>query len=70
MRDKNDVEIYEDDRVIVDDPGPSDDWNHSFSGTVDSLDREEWWVIVEDGDGEIFWVDPGMIEVVDLEEPE
>lgn len=68
MRDKKGEKIYEGDSVLVDDPGPGDSWRHSFQGTVDGVDHDEWLVIVMDQDGDVFWVDPLDLEVLEHEE--
>lgn len=64
-RDKNynliDLGMY----VEVPDPDVNEDiWNHSFVGSVLSID-ENGYVTVEDGDGDCFMVECERLEITD-----
>lgn len=62
MLDKNGITITADDMVIVGDPGSSDLWHHSFQGNVVGFHNS--FIVVADGEGDYFDVEPEKIEVV------
>lgn len=64
MQDKNGVEIEEGQTVIVPEPNENDDWNFGgFSADVNKLDVENGFVVVVDGDGDAWCVEPERLEV-------
>ena len=64
MFDKNGGEIKLHDNVVVDDPNIfEDNWDHSFLGHVIAINEQSNTVIVEDGDGDIFEVEPIQVIV-------
>ena len=64
MLDKNGYPIEVGDAVLVPEPIDGDDlWNCSFMGVVDGFRYEN--VIVVDGDGDCFDIDPERLELQD-----
>lgn len=59
--DKNGILIKVGDTVNVPSPTEVDNWNHEFTGHVEDID--DGYVIVMDGDGDCFAVEPERLEV-------
>ena len=64
--DKNGFEIKKGDAVLVDDPRPSDMWNHSFAGQVEEI-KADGTVCVVDGDGDCWDMEADQIQVQEEE---
>jgi len=63
FKDKNYLPILVNDRVLTPDPTDEDGYNHSFEGTVKELGTDGY-VIVEDGDGDCWCIEPERLEVL------
>jgi hypothetical protein len=62
FKDKDGEPIEKGDTVIVPEPnGKEDAWNHSFQGTV--IGFRNGYVQVEDGDNDVFDVEPNRLEI-------
>lgn len=63
FRDKNYDEVYVGAEVDVPPPTQEDQWNFNFTGTIIKLDKENGYVIVEDGDGDCWTVEVERVEL-------
>lgn len=59
--DKNGKSISKGDTVNVPSPTEEDNWNHEFTGHVEAFDED--YVVVMDGDGDCFSVEPERLEI-------
>jgi hypothetical protein len=62
--DKNGNEVYVGATVDVPSPTTEDLWNFEFEGTIVKLDKENGYVIVEDGDGDCWAIEVERVEVI------
>lgn len=65
MKDINGVKIEQGNTVDVPAPNDSDMHNFEFRGTVDSF--RDGYVVVSDGDGDCFSLEPSRLTVIDEE---
>lgn len=62
MQDKNNKTISIGDDVIVPDPNETDLHNYSCQGSVEGFHGE--YVLVRDGDGNFFDIEPKRLEII------
>lgn len=64
FKDKNYQEVYIGAEVEIPSPNSEDMWGHEFVATVRTLDKENGYVEVEDGDGDWWTVEVERVEVI------
>jgi|GEM_PF-5061917 len=61
--DKNGNKLFIGANVSVDSPLADDMWNFEFSGTITKYVEGEGYFYVEDGDGDVWCVEPEKLEL-------
>jgi hypothetical protein len=64
LLDKNGVEVYVGVDVEVPSPTSEDQWSFEFVGVVKELDTTNGYAVIEDGDGDCWYVEFERLEVL------